>query len=46
MSRDAADPKLCWSCGQPGTPGTGSQMTCRECEVTWMPWGRVVSSRS
>ena len=33
-----SDPKLCWSCGEPGIPYVGSRMRCLECEVTWMPF--------
>jgi hypothetical protein len=37
-SQQEADPKLCWSCGEPGTYLSGSQMYCPKCDVAWMPW--------
>jgi hypothetical protein len=41
---EATDPKRCWNCGLPGTPSVGSRLVCIECEVTWMPWNRTLSS--
>jgi len=33
-----ADTKHCWSCGEQGSHLSGSQMQCRDCDVTWLPW--------
>jgi hypothetical protein len=40
MSRgqQGTDRTLCWNCGEAGSFLFGSQMYCRKCDVTWMPW--------
>lgn len=40
----AKDPKNCWNCGKKGVAGTGSQMKCTTCDVTWYPYGKVKGS--
>lgn len=39
------DPKLCWICDKPGVPEIGSKLQCKKCDVTWMPYGAVVTWR-
>ena len=34
---DQQDPRLCWNCGQKGTPRDSSYMICLSCDVTWTP---------
>jgi uncharacterized membrane protein len=36
--QERADRMLCWICGELGNFLVDSQMYCRRCDVTWVPW--------